>query len=103
MLIEKRLTNIISEKYIAKLHKYVVELGIDGESKQTIWLTEEQMINLHRCFYETPKGFSNKDVSVMGIWNECGYYVYSRVWHHEQPKLFREPRQLDLADLKEVD
>lgn len=100
---KKRLNNIISIKYIKKVGKYVVELAICNEPKEVVWLSEKQMINLNNCFDETKNGFSNKDVSVFGHWNEKGYYAYTSVLHHKQPKRFKEPAQRDTSDLWEVD
>lgn len=83
--------------------KYVVDIGIYNEPKQTVWLTEKQMINMDNCFNETKNGFSNKDVSVYGHWNDRGYYTYTSVKHHKQPKVFKEPTQYDVSDLWEVE
>lgn len=99
---KKRLTNIIDMRYVKKVGKYVVELGIHNEPKKTVWLSEKQAINLNNCFDETKNGYSNKDVSVYGHWNERGYYAYTSVVHHKQQKIFKEPFQHDLSDLKDV-
>jgi hypothetical protein len=99
---KKLLTNIISRKYVAKVNKHIVEIGIKDEPKATIWLTEKQMSNLLLCFEQVPKGYSTKDVSVIGFWNEKGYYAYSKVIHHKKERYFKEPVQQDVSDLWEV-
>ncbi|WP_019779147.1 hypothetical protein [Streptococcus sobrinus] len=98
----KRLTNVISKKYITKFDKYVVELGIYDEPKVTVWLTEKQVDNLDYCFDQTKLGYSDKNISVYGIWSEKGYFAYSEVVRHEQSKQFRLPQEQDVSDLWEV-
>ncbi|WP_142415386.1 hypothetical protein [Hathewaya massiliensis] len=97
----KRFTNIISKQHVTKLNKYVVEIGMDGEPKERLWLTEKQMINLNSCFEETPKGYSNGDISVIGVFNDNGYYAYAKVVKHKKPKYFNVPKEHDLSDLME--
>lgn len=100
---EKRIFNIISRRYVPKVNKYVVELGFHREAKQTVWLTERQLEVLLYCFEQTKKGYFDKNKSVIGVWNEKGYFAYAKVIEHIQPKQFKEPRQHDLSDLQEVD
>lgn len=99
----KLLTNIISCRYVRKNGKYVAELGVYEEAKQIVWLTYKQMLNLMDCFDQTTNGFSNKHVSVYGHWNDNGYYAYTSVLHHKQPRRFKEPAQRDVSDLWEDD
>lgn len=96
---KKILSNIISSNYITKFDRYVVELGIKGEPKKTAWLTEKQMINLQNCFNKTPKGYSTGNISIVGVFNEKGYYSYSKVVEHEKERYFTIPKQYDLNDL----
>lgn len=98
---KKLLNNIIDINYVKKVEKYVVNIAICDEPKQKVWLTEKQMINLNNCFDETKSGYSDRNVSVYGHWNDNGYYAYTSVLHHEQPKRFKEPAQRDVSDLWE--
>lgn len=99
---EKVIHTIISSKYIKKVNKYVVELAIIDEKKQTVWLTEKQMINLEICF-DSVGEYSNKSSSVVSFWNKNGYYAFSKVVRHYKKHVFIEPKQHDLSDLLEVD
>lgn len=92
-MIDYIITNIITCKFIPKVGKYVVELGIRGEKKRKAWLTEKQLINLEICL-DRAKG---KEARVIGYWNK-GYYAYSRV---EFGREFKMPPQYNLDDLKE--
>jgi preprotein translocase subunit SecA len=98
-LMEKLITNIIKKQYIKKINRYIIELGIKDEAKRIIWLTEKQMINLKNCFNETKNGYSDKNISIIGIWNDKGYFSYSKIEHHKQEKLFTLPKQYNLDDL----
>lgn len=95
----KRFTNIISKQHVTKLNKYVVEIGMDGEPKERLWLTQKQMFNLASCFEETSNGYSNKDISVVGVFNDNGYYAYAKVVRHKREKMFKVPKEHDLSDL----
>lgn len=98
---EKRIFDIISHRYIRKYDKYRVELAFTDEPKKTVWLTHRQFANLIYCFDMTRKGYSDKHVSVIGVWNENGYYAYTKVLKHPQYKQFKQPREYDLSDLEE--
>lgn len=100
---KKRLNNIINIRYVQKVNKYIVDLAISNENKQTVWLTEKQMINLNKCFSETKKGYSDRDISVYGHWNNKGYYAFTSLLHHKQAKQFKAPVQPDVSDLWEDD
>jgi hypothetical protein len=95
------LNNIISARYIPKVNKYIVV--VMGELKHKLWLTEKQMINLQNCFDETPKGYSNKYISVCGHWNSKGYYMYSTVEKRNKENLFNPPSEYNLNDLRDDD
>lgn len=95
---DRVITNIISSRYVPKIGRHIVELGIQDEEKEKAWLTERQLVNLELCFERTPKGYSSKKVRVIGYWNEKGYYAYSKV---ETGPEFNMPPQYNLDDLKE--
>ncbi|MFB7302641.1 hypothetical protein [Heyndrickxia sporothermodurans] len=97
------LHNIVSQKYIVKVDKYIVELAVYDNPKQTVWLTDRQMDNLIYCFDMTRNGYSNKQALVYGHWNENGYYAYTSVEKREKRKEFKLPYQYDLSDIEEVD
>lgn len=98
---EMLLTNIISKRYIEKVNKYVVEIGIKDKQKKSIWLTEKQMINLQNCFDQTPKGYSDKNISIIGVWNEKNYFAFSRIERHEKCRVFNTPVEQNVEDLWE--
>lgn len=97
---KKRLTNIISDRYVRKVNKYVVELAVYQEPKIKVWLTEKQMINLHNCFSEIGWN-SNKHSSVFAYFNDNGYYAYANISQHPQPRQFKQPFDHDLSDLED--
>lgn len=96
---EKIITNIISTKYITKINKYLVEIGILNEPKMKVWLTNKQLINLKSNFYKTKNSYSNKHEIVTAVFNEQGYYAYSKFYKIKQKRLFNIPKEMDLSDL----
>lgn len=96
---EKIITNIISIKYVEKINKYLVEIGILNEPKMKVWLTDKQMINLKNNFDMTRKSYSNKNEIVTAVFNEKGYYAYSKFYKVKQKRLFKVPKEMDLSDL----
>lgn len=100
---EKTIFGIISHRYIRKYDKYRVELAFINEPKKTVWLTHNQFANMTFCFDMTRKGYSDKHVSVIGVWNDKGYYAYTKVIKHPQYKSFKQPYQYDLSNLEESD
>jgi hypothetical protein len=99
---ELTITNIINTKWCGNYNKYRVEIGVKDELKRICWLSEKQYDNLYNCFEQTPKGYSNGDMSVIGVFNEKGYLMYSRLDKHQKPRLFKEPPQINLEDLIDV-
>lgn len=99
---KKVITHIMSQKYVDKVDKYVVELSLYGAPKETVWLTEKQMINLERCFSQTMNGYSTKAATVTGHWNGRGYYAYATVGKQKTVVEFEEPEQQDVSDLWEA-
>ncbi|MDT8718263.1 hypothetical protein IAI10_16470 [Clostridium sp. 19966] len=95
----KVLTTIISKRYVEKVGKYIVEIGILNEPKSIIWLTEKQMINLINSFNSTPKGYSNSDVFVVGVFNDNRYFCYSKAIKHKKERVFTVPKEYDLREL----
>lgn len=97
---KRALSNIISADYVSKFNKYVVRLGVCGESSLTVWLTERQMDELEYAFSKTKKGYSDKRTEIFGVWRGK-YYSHTEVCHYV--KTFRFPVERDLSDLEDSD
>lgn len=88
---------ILSTRWVPKVGKHVVKLGYRGERAETVWMTEKQLIQIESLFARTPHGHSSDRCRVIGVWNDRGYYAYSRL----EKISFIQPEQHDLSDLKE--
>lgn len=101
-MIERIITNIIKSNYIPKYNKYRVEVGIDDEPKKILWLSIKQLELLEYHFESTPKGHSTKNVQVIGVWRENGFYAFSKIYKikEEKPK-FQLPKQYNLDNLND--
>lgn len=96
-MIERVIACVLADKWIPRVGKYVVKLGFDGEKAEEVWMTEKQLANLEANFASTPHGHSTDRCKVIGLWNDRGYYAYSRL----EKVVFIEPPQYNLNDLKD--
>lgn len=94
-MIESEIESILGYTWVPKAGKYIVRLGHKGEPAEKAWMTEKQLGQLEAVFAKTPRGHSSSRLQVVGVYNDRGYYMYSRL--EKQP--FTEPVQYDLKDL----
>ena len=94
---EREIATVLGWSYVPRLERYAVRLGFRGEPAETVWMTWKQLHQLQRVFSSTPRGPSSDRLSVVGVWNERGYYAYARL----ERQRFQPPIQYRLSDLKE--
>lgn len=97
--IERRISTILSARFIGKVGKYIVKLAFPDEKAKEYWLSEKQLDSLDRALSQTPHGYSTDKVQIMGVFNEKGYYQCCRVVRAP----WQPPRQYDLSDLEDDD
>ena len=96
-MFERDISCILSYKWVKKVGKYVVKLGFHGSKAEEVWMTEKQLSQIEALFVLTPHQFSTARRQVIGIWNDKGYYAYSRL----EKKSFILPEEHNLDDLKD--
>lgn len=94
---EKEIADVLSSEWIAKVGKYKVRLAFESEKSETVWMSERQLLGILRCFEQTPHDHSTRHTTVIGVWNERGYYAYSKVERQQ----FIPPVQYRLDDLED--
>ena len=91
------IATVLAYRWVEKVGKYRVKLGFVDEKSEEVWMTECQLDMLEHAFEGTPNGWSTDRRSVVGYWNERGYYAYSRLVKQN----FIQPTQYDLSDLND--
>lgn len=94
---EREIGTILDWSYVPRFGRYVVKLGFRGEKAEEVWMSPLQLQQLQRVFDATPHGHSSDRLSVVGVWNERGYYAYARL----ERQTFQPPIQYRLNDLKD--
>lgn len=99
----KIISHINNISYVCKLNKYVASICFLNEKLQEVWLTEKQYNNLKINTSKLKNGYSSKYKYVEAIFNEDGYYCYSKYIEVKKERYFNIPIEYDLSDLKEDD
>lgn len=98
-MLDREIACIIDSRYVPKVGKYIVKLGFVGEKAKDVWMTGKQYYQLERLFAGTQNGHSTQRLGVIGVWNDKGYYAWSRL----EKTTFIEPEQYPLNDLRDDD
>lgn len=96
-MFERTIACILNTKYVDKVGKYVVRLGFSGERAREEWVSEKQLAALEANFRCTPNAHSTDRAQVIGVWDDRGYYFYSKFKRQD----FIEPEQYSLKDLQD--
>jgi len=88
---------ILSDRFVSKVGKYRVKLGFRDEKAEEVWMSEKQLIHLETLFNQTAHGHSTDRMQIIGVWDERGYYTWSRM----EKRSFIEPEQYNLRDLED--
>ena len=95
---ERVIATILSARFVGKAGKYIVRLAFPDEKAEDVWMTARQASALEALLEQTPKGWSTRRRTVIGVWDDRGFYAYSRLVRDDSPHF---PPDYNLTDLED--
>lgn len=100
-MVERDISTILDARFVPKVGKYIVKLAFPDQKAKSYWMTRKQYFRLEDWFSITPKGYSDKHTTVIGVFSDEDYYMYSKAERRAVVREFIPPRQQDLSDLED--